>query len=105
MIAGELRHYIAVQEATVTQDAAGGMVKAWGDMAKVWAAIEPLKGREYIEASKIASEVAVRIRIRYRDDIEPNMRVSHNSTTYEIVAVIDVLGRANEMHLMCKVVT
>jgi SPP1 family predicted phage head-tail adaptor len=104
MRAGELKHKIKIEEPVYGRDAAGGKTITWTEVCDVWAAIEPLKGREYIETQKVASEITVRIRIRHRDDIEPHMRVTHiaKSIVYEIVAVIPVREHGEELHLMCK---
>jgi len=101
MFAGELRHYVTIQTPIVTQDAAGGQVLTWTPTAYVWAAIEPLKGKEFLEA-KIHSEVETRIRIRTLSTVEEKMRVSHSSGIYEIVAVVNVREKGEETHLMCK---
>ena len=101
MFAGELRHYVTIQTPTFTQDAAGGPTITWGTYANVWASIEPLKGNEYLQA-KVQSEVETRIRIRALDGVEEKMRVLWTPTTYEIVTVINVFERDQEMQLMCK---
>lgn len=101
MFAGELRHYVTIQTPIVTQDTAGGQVLTWTPTAYVWAAIEPLKGKEFLEA-KLHSEIETRIRIRALSSVKEKMRVYHSSGTYEIIAVVHLKVKGEEMHLMCK---
>ena len=78
MQAGKLRHRVDIQDYTETQDTTTGeMVKTWGTLAVVWAAIEPLSAKEFIASQAEQSKVSLRVTIRYRDDIKPNMRLYH----------------------------
>lgn len=106
MRAGELRHRITLRIATVSQDDCGQPVQTWTDHATVWAAVEPLRGREYFESQQQQAEVTTRIRIRYRAKVSPVMRVKWGVRIYKIEAVIDPDERHQELQLMCaEVVT
>ncbi len=103
MKAGELRERVTIQEkGTVTRDATGAEVITWSDVATVWADVSPLLGREFLEGRMAEAEVTTRIRIRYRDGIDPAMRVVHRSSTYDIVSVQHVRSRKQELVLMCR---
>lgn len=103
MKAGPLRHRVTIQEKAGTgQDGYGEDLPVWSDVATVWAAVEPLRGREFLEAQRAGAEVTTRIRIRYRDGIEPEMRVSWGDHTYDIEAILHIEERQREIHLMCK---
>lgn len=102
MRAGDLRHRVTIQEKQVTKNSYGEEVITWQDVATVWAAVEPLRGREFLEAQRAGAEVTTRIRIRHRDGIRPEMRVVQGNHTYDIKAVLDVGGRGRELHLMCR---
>lgn len=71
-------------------------------VATVWAAIEPLRGREYFAAMAEHADVTTRIRIRYRDDIDRTMRVQYKDTEFEILHIIHVDYAKKELQLMCK---
>lgn len=101
MRAGALRHRIVLQEMVVTQDDAGGIVKGWQDVATVWAAIEPLQGREFWEAQKANSQVQGKIIIRHRE-VDPTMRVLFKGRTLEIDSVIHPLEKREETHLLYR---
>jgi SPP1 family predicted phage head-tail adaptor len=96
------RHRITLQELVTGQDEAGQPVQEWQDVATVWGAVEPLRGREYFAAQQVQSEVTTRIRIRYRSGVRPDMRVLYDGRLYNINAVIDPEERHMELQLMCK---
>lgn len=104
MQAGKLRHRLTLQirqSGSPQKTARGAPDEDWTDVATVNAAIEPLRGREFLEAQAVQSEVAVRIRIRYRADVTAGMRAVRGSTIYDIAAVLNMGERNVELHLMC----
>ena len=96
------RHRITLQELVTGQDEAGQPVQEWQDVATVWAAVEPLRGREYWAAAQVQSEVTTRIRIRYRSGVRPDMRVLYGGRVFNVTAVIDPEERHMELQLMCR---
>lgn len=75
--AGRLRHRVQIQIPVSTQDQQSGDLNAdWQTVATVWAAIEPLSGREFIAAQAEASRINTRITIRYRT-LHPDARLYH----------------------------
>lgn len=105
MQSGTLRHRVTLQSFTTSPDVYGEPIKTWADLATVWAAVEPLRGREYFQAQQTHAEVSYRVRIRHRADILPTMRVLHAGKTLEILSVINIDERNRELHLMCKELT
>lgn len=102
MRAGELRERITIQQATATRDAIGGEVEAWTTYAEMYAAIEPLSGRELFAAKQVAGEVSHRVRIRYHAGIVPKMRALHGARVLDIEAALNVDTRDRETHLYCR---
>ena len=102
MRVGKLRQRVTIQDKSVSQNSYGEEVITWTDFAKVWASVEPLRGREFLEGKQITAEVSTRIRIRYRSGILPEMRVEFGSIVYDIHAIIPVEERDREIHLMCQ---
>lgn len=101
--AGQLDRRVVIQRKVTgspQKTARGAPDAAWEELATVYAAIEPLRGREFLEAQAMQSEVAVRIRIRYREDVTAGMRVLKGSVVYAIEAVIPMVGK-EQVHLMC----
>jgi len=101
--AGELRHRVTIQQNNnPTRGSSGEEIPNWQDVATVWAAVEPLRGREFFESQQVNAEVTTRIRIRYRSGIAPTMRAVYGNRIFDIQAVINVDERNRELHLMCR---
>ena len=103
MEAGKLRHQVKLQRVTVAADSHGDQTKTWVDLATVRASIEPLSGREFLQASQVMSDITVRIRIRGRSDITltPKDRVLYGTRTFDIRHVIDWGDRGTDWQLLC----
>lgn len=87
--AGRLRHRVRIEELTYLRDSNGEVIQdpntgetreEWAEVATVWAAIEPLSAREFIQSQAIQSQVTTRIVIRYRDGLHAAMRLVHVRT-------------------------
>jgi SPP1 family predicted phage head-tail adaptor len=102
MQAGNLRHRITIQSATTAQDAYGEPVRLWTTFATLWAAVEPLQGREYFVGQQMQSEVSTRIRVRDYPGITPLMRVYWDSRYFQIESIITDPTNRRELHLMCR---
>lgn len=99
---GKLRHRAILQRKEITQDELKQQTETWVDFAYIWAAIQPLAGREYFSARQENAEVTTRITIRYLKDVKPDMRVMFNEKVYEILSVINQDERNISLVLMCK---
>lgn len=102
MKAGTLRHRVVLQRLTETRGPTGDLVKTWADQPEIWAAVEPLSGREYWQAQQVAAETTIRVRIRYSSGVVPTMRVKYGTRTFEVLSIIDPEERHVELHLMCR---
>ncbi len=101
-VAGALRHRITIQQKTDGVDAWGGTVATWTDYVTLWAEVMHMSGNEFWAARQANSEIEGRVRIRYRDDIDPTMRISYNGTILEILSVVPYDSRKTELHLMFR---
>ncbi|MCL6443924.1 MAG: phage head closure protein [Alicyclobacillus sp.] len=87
---GQLRHRLTLQKRTSTTSANGWPTETdWQDVATVWAAIVPVKGKEFWAAAAVNMQDTVQITIRYRADVTPNMRGVWNGHIYNFIAVQD----------------
>jgi len=100
MRSGRLRHRVTIQQPV--PDRSIGGEDSWHDYATVWAAIEPLRGREYLAAQQEGAEVTGRITMRYIAGVKQTMRIKHGSRIYEIVSPINPEERNAELQLMVK---
>lgn len=103
MQAGKLRHRVELQRVTVSADAHGDQTKTWTTLATAFASVEPLSGREFLQASQVLSDVTVRITVRGRNEfaITPKDRVKFGDRIFDIRHVVDWGGKGTEWQLMC----
>lgn len=69
---------------------------------KVWARIEPLRGRAYYEQYKEKTEDLTKVTVRYRDSINNSMLVQYRNKLYRINTVIDPYKAHVKLELMCS---
>jgi SPP1 family predicted phage head-tail adaptor len=100
--AGELRHRITFQANTPTANGFGEFVDTYSDTVTVYGAIEPLSGSLLFTAQQANSEVQGRVRIRYRDDIEPSMRIKFGTRYFKILSVINPSEKREELQILVK---
>lgn len=89
MQAGKLRHRVTIESLVETQDGTTGAIsRAWSTVATVWAAVEPLSGREFLAAQETQSQVTARIVIRHRSDVTTKMRIAIGADRYNIHGIL-----------------
>src|SRR5512139_3604851 len=101
MRAGLMRERITLKYKAVAQNGFGEEIITWTPLATVWAAVEPLQGREFLEGQSLDAEVSTRVRLRFRSGVVPEMRAIHETHTYEVKSVINSFERKRELVLMC----
>lgn len=69
----------------------------------IWARIEPLRGREYLEQYKDKTQDFLKITVRYRKSIRANMVADYQGQQYDIYAVIDPYMAHVKLELMCSI--
>lgn len=99
---GELRHRVTLQRKEIAEDALKQQSEVWMDIATVWAAIEPLSGREYFAARQENADVSVKVVIRYLPGITAETRVVFDGGVFDVLSVINPEERNISLVLMCK---
>lgn len=102
MQAAKLRHRIELTRNVPTRNGQGEQVDEWAKYATLWGSVEPLNGKELLNAQQISAEVTHRIKIRFYPDIKPEHRAIHKGRTLDIVSVLDIAERRRSLHLLCK---
>lgn len=83
---GRLKHRIRIERYAELLDTSGLVIqdpntgevaRDWVEVATVWAAIEPLSVREFIQSQEKQSQVSARITLRFRDDFDAACRLVH----------------------------
>jgi len=99
---GRLRHRLTLEQEMPSADGGGGYALAWTTVATLWAAIEPIAGREQLQAMQLASPVTHRVIIRHRPGVGAGMRARLGSRLFNIRAVIDRDERRRYLDLLCE---
>lgn len=102
LAAGQLNKRIVIERPKGIQDDYGQMIVSWMPIHAVWAAVEPLQGREYWAAASTQAERTLRVRIRYLPGIDSALRVVCAGRVFAITAVIDPQEAHRELQLLCK---
>ncbi len=104
MKAGRLRDRISVERRVNSLNDFSESKGVWTVLADLWAAVEPLGGREFFSAQQVQSDITTRIVCRYASalsDVSAADRIRHGSVVYDIRSVIDVDSRHRELQFMC----
>ena len=62
--------------------------------------VVPMSGREYEESQKIRAETTYKISTRYFPGITADMRILHGGREFEIVSILDLDGRREELQII-----
>ena len=62
--------------------------------------VVPMSGREYEESQKIRAETTYKISTRYFPDITDDMRILYDKREFEIVSILDLDGRHEELQIV-----
>lgn len=102
--ASDLNKRITLQQKSnnYQTDEEGNPIEVWNDIAIIWAAVKPLRGREFWQAASTNAENTIKVIIRYRSGITNDMRIAYGNRLLEITNIIDVDEKHREIHLMCK---
>lgn len=103
---GRFKQVVTLQSRVETsRDDFGGVNPAWSIESYRHAMIEPITGREYLQAQAVQADVTHRITMRSDEDtrrLTPKWRLGLEGTsrTFDIVSVIDVGERRRELEVM-----
>jgi SPP1 family predicted phage head-tail adaptor len=91
--AGQLDRRITIQSFTTTTDDFGEVVKSFTTLANVWAKVEDKRGNEGEDGNQLVATKRVEFLIRYRSDINEEMRIQYNNETFKIEAILNADSR------------
>lgn len=100
MRAGLLDQRVTLQSRSEAADAMGQATITWVDIATVWAQVQALRGREFFAAAQVQAEHTLKVRIRYRADVNETCRLVWQGNHHDITGVIPV-GRKEMLEIMC----
>lgn len=108
MRAGRLDRSIRFERRSAAQEQKlGSYLYTWSELATVFANVQPvLPSRDERVADGIAIQARrVRVRTRYRADVDSDMRVIIGSDAYRIVGGPSEMGRREGLEMVCEIIT
>lgn len=88
--AGRLNKRVAFERPQRTDDGGGGASVTWVREFTVWGALTPERGRERLQAGRLASEVAGVLKVRSSSqtrDVDETYRVIVDNVPYQVRAI------------------
>jgi SPP1 family predicted phage head-tail adaptor len=98
--AGAMRHRVRIEELSTERSSSGEPSTTWTLVDEVWAAVEPLQGREFFSAQQMGAKHATEFRMRYRADVRPRMRLVWDARQFNIVSVASKGGLKRELTVL-----
>lgn len=101
----DMRTKITILQLQSGYDPEGEPTNDWQPVAgltDLWAAKEPLLGREFFAAEQAQSRVEVKFRTYWVPGVENEMRVQDDEGIYEIVSAINVKSLNRELLMYCR---
>ncbi len=101
MRAGTLRHPVTFRRTVETDDDDGTVIVTHEEVEDAWISIEPLGGREAIEAQQLNPTMTHKVRKRHGEPITPDCWFAHDGHTYNVIAVRNINTRGVMDELLC----
>ena len=97
---GRLNRRLVLEAPVETPDDAGGVTRAYSDVATLWAEVTPVATRSDVEAESAGATVTHRIRVRVGQAITTRHRLRLDARVFRIVSVRehDRSGRFLDIH-------
>ena len=112
MRAGTLRHWLLIEQKSLSVDANGDRTETWLTFAECWGSIETSGGREFFAAKQTISDLTHSINVRYKTGLTPDMRVKYTdpknadaARCFNIRAIANPDERNEMLALQCSEVT
>ena len=99
---GDFDQRITIQNVTESVDTFGQRVQAFSTLANVWAKVEEKSGSEGETSDQIIATRKVQFLIRWRNDINEQMRILYRGQIYEIESIINGDARQHTLRIHTK---
>jgi SPP1 family predicted phage head-tail adaptor len=85
----DLTEFIAIErQGGRTNENGEPLPDDWVTHDRVWADVRFISGKEHVISGAVRSSAIASIRIRFRTDIDSDMRIRYDGQLYDIVAVL-----------------
>jgi SPP1 family predicted phage head-tail adaptor len=102
--AGKLDRRVRIERPVADDTLDGAGAGTWSLVAEVWAEVQdslPSRGERLANGINISARPA-RVRIRFRDDVTPDMRIVMGGRVMQIVTAPAELGRREGLEFMVE---
>lgn len=100
MRTGLMRRVVTIRTNAQTPDGMGGYTETPTDVANIPARVEPLEGRELMEAMQTGMQRPHRFTLRYRTGMTGAKTIIYDSRTFDIKSVMDPEEKHRELHIL-----
>ena len=99
---GKLRHRVTIEALSEAQSGQGDITETWATGTTVWGSVEPLTGRELLNAQVVYSDVTHRVRLRFKSGLSTRgHRLKHRTRILHIGSIIDPTELNEQLELLC----
>jgi len=102
MQAGQLNRRISIIQPPTAQDSAGQVSGAWPVFKTLWASVNPVSGREFVQGAQTESQITMTFEVRRITTITTDMRVQFDDKTWLIQSIIQPDDDHRRTQLMCR---
>lgn len=99
--AGKLDRRVTIEQVVETRDAYGGIIETWSTFAVMWAQVMPTNANEIYNADALRAFKMTTFTIRWREGLDPKMRIQFDGHTYRIVGLKEV-GRRDFIDILTE---
>jgi SPP1 family predicted phage head-tail adaptor len=92
---------VTIYRTTETEQEDGTVTVEHGEVEDAWVSIEPLRGREAIEAQQLDATMTHKVRKRHGETITPDCWFSHDGRTFNVKSVRNLDERDAMDELLC----
>lgn len=100
MRTGRMRRQVTIRTMTRTPDGMGGYTETPVDVPNVWAEVEPLEGREQLQAMQTGMQRPHRFTMRYRAGMTGAHTIIYATRTFDVKSVVDPDEKHRELVIM-----
>jgi len=98
MITGKLKDRVEFIALTGDDDGQGGLENVAWTISKVkWCEFKPLRSIEVANAGQTENPIVATVRTRYTTDLDEEMRIRYKGLIYEIVSMLNVNNKNEEL--------
>jgi SPP1 family predicted phage head-tail adaptor len=99
---GQMTARLALEEVVATPDGQGGAALAWGEIAALWARIEPVSSALTERAGAESGTITHRIWIRFRDGVSAGQRFRKGGRLFAVKLVQDPDETGRYLTCLCE---